>query len=54
MSKKIKNTKTAEQRRAQAEALQASIADQLRNSEQWTRFPGVRAFARSTSTASTI
>ncbi len=47
MSKKIKNTKTAEQRRAQAEQLQASIADQvdqLRNSEQWTRF---LLFARS-------
>ena len=47
MSKKIKNTKTAEQRRAQAEELQASIAeqvDQLRNSDQWTRF---LQFARS-------
>jgi hypothetical protein len=47
MAKKIKNTKTAEERRAQAEQLQASIADQvdqLRNSEQWTRF---LQFARS-------
>jgi antirestriction protein ArdC len=47
MSNKIKNTKTAEQRRAQAEQLQASIAeqvDQLRNSEQWIRF---LRFARS-------
>lgn len=47
MSKKIKNTQTAEQRRAQAEQLQASIADQvdqLRNSEQWIRF---LKFARS-------
>lgn len=44
---KIKTTKTAEQRRAQAEQLQASIADQvdqLRNSEQWIRF---LQFARS-------
>jgi hypothetical protein len=40
-TRKIKNTKTAEGRRAQAEQLQASIADQvdqLRNSEQWIRF----------------
>lgn len=47
MSKKIKNTKTAEERRAQAEQLQASIADQvdqLRHSDQWARF---LEFARS-------
>jgi hypothetical protein len=41
MSHKIKITKTAEQRRAEAEALHASIADQvdqLHNSEAWMRF----------------
>lgn len=41
MARKIKNTKTPEQRRAEAEALQASIAEQveqLRNSDAWTRF----------------
>ncbi len=41
MSKKIKNTKTVEERRAQADALQASITDQVeqfRNSDEWLRF----------------
>ena len=41
MVRKIKNRKTAEERRAQAEELQGSIADQveqLRNSDQWVRF----------------
>lgn len=41
MVRKIKNRKTAEERRAQAEALQGSIAEQveqLRDSEQWVRF----------------
>ena len=41
MVRKIKNRKTAEERRAQAEELQGSIAGQveaLRNSEQWLRF----------------
>lgn len=47
MVHKIKNRKTAEERRAQAEELQSSIAGQveaLRNSEQWMRF---LAFAQS-------
>lgn len=41
MARKIKNTKTPEQRRAEAEALHESIAEQveaLRDSEAWTRF----------------
>lgn len=41
MVRKIKNRKTAEERRAQAEELQGSIAEQvehLRDSEQWVRF----------------
>lgn len=41
MARKIKNTKSPEERRAEAEALQASIAEQveqLRESEAWTRF----------------
>ena len=41
MARKIKNTKSPEERRAEAEALQASIAEQveqLRASEAWTRF----------------
>ena len=41
MVRKVKNRKTAEERRAQAEELQASITEQveqLRNSEQWVRF----------------
>ena len=41
MARKIKTTKTPEQRRAEAEALQQSIAEQvevLRDSEAWTRF----------------
>lgn len=41
MVRKIQNRKTAEERRAQAEELQASIAGQveaLRDSEQWARF----------------
>ncbi|PPF09976.1 hypothetical protein C5C86_13625 [Rathayibacter sp. AY1E4] len=41
MARKITSTKTAEERREQAEALQASIAEQveeLRGTEQWTRF----------------
>ena len=41
MVRKIKNRKTAEERRAHAEELQDSIAeqvDQLRHSEQWARF----------------
>ena len=40
MGKKIKNTKTPEQRRAEAEALQGSIAEQveeLRNTDQWKK-----------------
>ena len=50
MARKIKNTKTPEQRRAEAETLQASIAEQveeLRDSEAWTRFLDfARAFHR--------
>ena len=41
MARRIKNTKSPEERRAEAEALQASIAEQveqLRDSEAWTRF----------------
>lgn len=41
MVRKIKTGKTAEERRAQAEELQGSIAEQveqLRDSEQWVRF----------------
>lgn len=41
MARKIKHTKSPEQRRAEVEALQQSIAEQveqLRQSEQWTRF----------------
>ncbi len=41
MARRIKNTKSPEERRAEAEALQASIAEQveqLRQSEAWTRF----------------
>ena len=41
MVRKIKNRKTAEERRAHVEELQDSIAeqvDQLRHSEQWARF----------------
>ena len=41
MARKIKNTKTAEERRAEAETLRESIAEQveaLRQSEAWTRF----------------
>lgn len=41
MARKIKTRKTPEERRAQAETLQASIADQveqLRGSDQWVRF----------------
>lgn len=41
MTRKIKTTKTAEQRRAEADALQASIAEQveqLRHSAAWERF----------------
>lgn len=41
MYKRIKSTKTPEQRREEAEQLQTSIAEQveqLRNSEAWTRF----------------
>lgn len=41
MARKIKSTKTPEQRRAEAEALQATIAEQveaLRDSEAWARF----------------
>src|SRR5699024_8646484 len=41
MTRKIKNTKSTEQRRAQAEALQQQITDQvenLRNSEAWDKF----------------
>lgn len=41
MVRKIQNRKTAEERRARAEELQASIAGQveaLRDSEQWVRF----------------
>lgn len=41
MVRKIKNRKTAGERRAQAEELQGSIAEQveqLRDSEQWVRF----------------
>ena len=41
MVRKVKNRKTAEERRAQADELQASITEQveqLRNSEQWVRF----------------
>lgn len=41
MVRKVKNSKSPEQRRAEAEALQASIAQQveeLRESEAWTRF----------------
>lgn len=41
MARKIKTTKTPEQRRAEAEALHATIAEQveeLRSSEAWTRF----------------
>lgn len=41
MARKIKNTKTPEQRRAEAQQLHASIAEQveaLRESEAWTRF----------------
>ncbi|MFC0456210.1 ArdC-like ssDNA-binding domain-containing protein [Arthrobacter liuii] len=41
MVRKIKNGKSPEQRRAEAETLQASIAEQveeLRSSEAWTRF----------------
>lgn len=41
MYKRIKSTKTPEQRREEAEQLQASIAEQveqLRGSEAWTRF----------------
>ena len=41
MARRIKNTKSPEERRAEAEALQASIAEQveqLRESEAWTRF----------------
>ena len=41
MARKVKHTKSPEQRRAEVEALQQSIAEQveqLRQSEQWTRF----------------
>lgn len=41
MARKIKNAKSPEQRRAEAEALHETIAEQveeLRESEQWTRF----------------
>lgn len=41
MSRKVTSRKTPEQRRAQAEALQASIADQVeafRDSDQWRQF----------------
>lgn len=41
MARKIKNAKTPEQRRAEAETLQASIVEQveqLRESEAWSRF----------------
>ncbi|MFC7403425.1 ArdC-like ssDNA-binding domain-containing protein [Citricoccus sp. GCM10030269] len=41
MVRKVKNSKSPEQRRAEAEALQSSIAQQveaLRESEAWTRF----------------
>lgn len=41
MARKIKNQKTAEQRRAEAEQLHSTIAaqvEELRDSEQWTRF----------------
>jgi antirestriction protein ArdC len=41
MARTVKNTKTAEQRRAEADELQAKIADQveaLRESEAWARF----------------
>lgn len=41
MTRKIKNTKSTEQRRAQAEALQQQITDQvenLRDSEAWEKF----------------
>ena len=41
MARKIKTTKSPEQRRAEVEALQQSIAEQveeLRSSEAWTRF----------------
>lgn len=41
MARKIKNSKSPEERRAEAEALQERITEQveqLRNSEQWARF----------------
>ena len=41
MARRIKNTKSPQERRAEAEALQASIAEQveqLRDSEAWARF----------------
>ena len=41
MARKIKNTKTADQRRAEAEAMQAKIAEQveqLRNSDAWINY----------------
>lgn len=41
MARKIKTTKSPEERRAEAESLHATIAEQveeLRNSEAWTRF----------------
>ena len=50
MARKIKSTKTPEQRRAEAEALQETITEQveaLRDSETWTRFLDFsRAFHR--------
>lgn len=41
MVRKIKNTKTADQRRIEAETMQASIAEQveqLRNSDAWMKY----------------
>lgn len=50
MARKINSTKTAEERRAEAESLQATIAEQveaLRESETWARFLDFsRAFHR--------
>ncbi|MEE6289284.1 ArdC-like ssDNA-binding domain-containing protein [Georgenia sp. MJ173] len=50
MARKIKNTKSPEQRRAEAETLHQAITDQveaLRDSEAWTRFLDfTRAFHR--------
>ncbi|MFD0760434.1 ArdC family protein [Arthrobacter ulcerisalmonis] len=50
MARNVKTTKTPEQRRAEAEELQATIAEQveaLRESEAWARFPDfTKAFHR--------